>query len=152
MWGAAALGTCRCYPSAMLPAHDAEALDRVRQLLEAQPDIRVAFAFGSVPAGRAGFESDIDIAVLAEVPLDVERTMELIRSIALATGRPVDLIDLRTAGPLISQEVLKHGTRLVCRDTVELADFIYRTLVDAADFLPLRARLQQERIDAWLRQ
>ncbi len=149
MWGAAALGTCRCYPSAMLPAHDAEALDRVRQLLEAQPDIRVAFAFGSVPAGRAGFESDIDIAVLAEEPLDVERTMELIRSIALATGRPVDLIDLRTAGEPLLGQILQNGVRLRGSDA-EHAELVRRHLFDAADFLPYVERMLEERRQRWI--
>ncbi len=43
-------------------------LDRVGAALRAQPDLVLAFAFGSVASDQAGPESDIDIAVLAEKP------------------------------------------------------------------------------------
>ena len=70
----------------------------------------------------------------------------------MLTGRPVDIIDLSTAGPLVGQQVLRHGQLLVRRNTNELGDFISRTIIDAADFLPLRNRAIRERLDRWIRE
>lgn len=108
--------------------------------------------FGSVAAGQANSESDIDIAVLAEHELDVNRTMQLIREITLETGRPVDLIDLRVAGPRIGQQVIRHGSELFVRSRTELAEFITRTIIDAADFLPIVDNAVKESLDAWTRE
>lgn len=73
-------------------------LTRLAALLEQQPDIILAIAFGSLASGRARPESDLDIAVLADLPLGERRRRELIALLARECGRPVDLVDLRTAG------------------------------------------------------
>jgi predicted nucleotidyltransferase len=77
--------------------------------LEAQPDLRLAVVFGSVARGQAGPDSDLDIAVLADGPLDGPRREALIRVLAQATGRPVDLVDLWSADVLVSREALGHN-------------------------------------------
>lgn len=129
-----------------------DAVDRVAELLESQVDIRLAFAFGSVATGRAGYDSDIDVAVLASKPLTTDRLMALTREITMLTGRPVDLVDLRVAGPLIGQQVLREGKLLVRRSQAELGEFISRTIIDAADFLPPRNRAIRERLDRWIQE
>lgn len=136
----------------MAESTDTDAVNRVAELLDSESEVRLAFAFGSVPAGRADHESDIDIAVLAEQPLSTDQLMKLTREIAQITGRPVDLVDLRTAGPLIGQQVLRDGKLLVRRSQTELGDFISRTIVDAADFLPVRNRAIRERLDRWIQE
>lgn len=64
--------------------------------LSRHPEIRLAIVFGSIARGTARADSDIDLAVLASRPLLAEDKMRLIADIAAATGRPVDLVDLRT--------------------------------------------------------
>ena len=66
------------------------------------------------------------------------------------TGRPVDLIDLRTAGVLVTREALTQARRPVCRDEGALAGVLSRMLIDSADFLPLRKRILRERRQAWI--
>jgi len=127
------------------------AFDSVRALLSAQPDIQVAIAFGSTAAGNAGPDSDFDIAILAERPLDASRRSELIRTIAEVTGRPVDLIDLRTAGVMILRSVFRTGRRLICRDRRAYDQVLTRMLTDAEDFLPYRQRILRQRRNAWIR-
>ncbi len=123
---------------------------RLADVLAAEPDVLLAIAFGSVAAGRAGFESDADVAVLARGELDAERRGEMTRAIATALGRPVDLLDLRVTGVPLLRTILREGSTLVCRDR-QARDRLYsRMLADVEDFLPLRERLLRERRQRWI--
>jgi len=57
--------------------------------------------------------------------------MAFIEEIAAKTGRPVDLIDLRTAGEPVLGETLKHGVRIL-GSTAKYADLIRKHLFDNA--------------------
>ena len=131
------------------PSEDASdaSLGRVAALLAQQPDIVLAIAFGSIPAGGARPESDLDVAVLATRPLDKRRKMELISELARECGRPVDL---RTAGVSILRSVLLGGRSLLCRDQAAYAGLLSRMVMDSADFLPYRQRAMRQRRNAWI--
>jgi hypothetical protein len=81
-------------------------------------------------------------------PLSAAEKMELIGEIAEKTGRPVDLIDLRTAGEPVLGEILRHGVRIVGSKS-KYADLIRKHLFDNADFMPYRSRILLERRRAW---
>lgn len=122
---------------------------RLREILESQPGIRQAVVFGSVASGKASPDSDLDIAVEAERPLDAAERMRLIGELAAATGRPVDLIDLKTAGEPLLGQILQHGRRILGNDT-DYAALIRRHLFDVEDFLPYVQRMLHERRQAWI--
>lgn len=122
---------------------------RLREILESHPGIRQAVVFGSVASGKAGPDSDLDIAVEAEHPLDAAERMRLIGELAAATGRPVDLIDLKTAGEPLLGQILQHGRRILGSDT-DYAALIRRHLFDVEDFLPYVQRMLHERRQAWI--
>ena len=61
--------------------------------------------------------------------------MALIGDLADATGRPVDLVDLRTVGEPLLGQILSHGLRLL-GSTEAHGCLLSRHLIDAADFLP----------------
>jgi len=67
--------------------------------------------FGSIARNRARQDSDLDVAVQAEKPLDSAMRVQLIGQLALAIGCPVDLIDLRTIGePSLGQTLANKPT------------------------------------------
>ncbi len=125
-------------------------LRSLAEALEAEPDVLLAIAFGSLAQGRAGFESDADVAVLAERALGPERRAALIRVVTESTGRPVDLLDLRETGVPLLRTILCEGTTLVCRDRAARDRLMSRMLADVEDFLPLRKRLLRERRQRWI--
>lgn len=125
-------------------------LQRLAQQLDAEPDIVIAIVFGSMATGHLHPDSDLDIAILAPEPLDASRRQALIRLVADASGRAVDLVDLRTAGVLLMRSVLCQGRRLVCKDRRAYDLLVSRMLVDTADFLPYRQRIMEERRKAWI--
>lgn len=126
-------------------------LERLRELLARQEDIRLSIVFGSVADGSQNPESDLDVAVLADGPLTARRKMALIDALAQVAERPIDLVDLSTAGEPLLGQILQHGQRLTGADST-FATLVTRHLFDAADFLPYRNRMLRERREAWIKQ
>ena len=118
-------------------------------MLGIQPGIELAIIFGSIAAGTERPESDLDLAVDAGHILTVEEKRILISELAGRIGRPVDLVDLRTAGEPLLGQILKHGIRIL-GSTACYARLLRRHLFDSADFLPYRERILRERRRAWI--
>ena len=116
----------------------------IRGVLAANGRIVFAMLFGSIANLRARPDSDVDIAVAAERVLSVEEKLSLIGQLAERLGRPVDLIDLQTAGEPLLGEIIRHGRRVFGTDTA-YASLIRKHLFDQADFLPYRTRILDER-------
>lgn len=117
--------------------------------ISAQPDIELVIIFGSLATGKADANSDMDLALDVGHPLSADEKMELIAALAGATGRSVDLIDLRTAGEPLLGQVLRHGKRILGKDE-HYARLLYRHVLDEADFLPYRNNILAERRRTWI--
>ena len=122
---------------------------QVQEALNAFPGIRLAILFGSLAKGTGTPESDLDLAVEAGAPLGAEERIALISELALRTGRPVDLVDLRTCGEPLLGQVLRHG-KLGRGGGSDYGALIARHLFEQADFLPYRNRILEERRRQWL--
>lgn len=127
----------------------ADPINAVAQLLAQRPELELAIVFGSVAAGRQRPNSDLDLAVQAQRPLTVEQRIALVGDLALASGRAIDLIDLRTVGEPLLGQILSQGRRLLGSDEV-FAELLRKHLFDAADFLPYAQRLVEQRRQAWI--
>lgn len=107
-------------------------LSRVHDFLAKQPDIMLAVVFGSMARGEAGPDSDLDLAIYADpAPLSARRKLALIGELSKITGRPVDLVDLRTADVLIRREALTSGKRIFARNDHVHGDELSRMVMDA---------------------
>jgi predicted nucleotidyltransferase len=111
--------------------------------------LELAVVFGSLARGGARAESDLDIAVRFRRALSTEEKTTLIQALAATTGRPVDLIDLRVAGPIVARQALTEGKRIFGTDEHWAAQ-VAQTLVDYADFAPLVDRVLRERRESWI--
>jgi len=118
-------------------------------MLERHSGLELAFVFGSVARGTARDDSDLDIAVQAAQPLRSSQKIALIGDLAEAMGRPVDLIDFRTAGEPLTGQILTHGRRLMGSAEAH-GRLLSRHLLDCADFLPYAQRIVDERRRAWI--
>lgn len=113
------------------------------------PDVRLLLAFGSVAAGKATPESDLDIAMLANGPITVDMKIEIIRALADSVGRPVDLVDLSQVGEPLLGQILQHGRKLF-GDNQSYAKLLSQHLIDQSDFVPYQSRILRERREAWI--
>jgi predicted nucleotidyltransferase len=121
----------------------------IRRVLERYPHIRLAILFGSFATGRIRPDSDLDVAVDAGRPITVDEKMKLIEDLAIEIGRPIDLIDLHTAGEPLLGRIVTRGRRLIGDDT-RYAEWIRKHLFEKADFMPYRSRILAERRQRWI--
>jgi len=125
------------------------AIQQIQNALALHPDIRLAYVFGSVAQGRARPDSDVDVAVQMPKPLDSALRTQLIEELALATGRPVDLIDLQTVREPLLGQILKHGKRVAGDKTAHIA-MMSRHVYAMEDFVPYVTRMLEERRRLWI--
>jgi len=121
----------------------------ILKVLDSQPEILLGILFGSVAAGKERTDSDVDVAVDVGRILTAQEKMTLIASLAEATGRPTDLVDLHSVGEPLLGQILSHGERILGSDS-RYANLIRKHLFDKADFLPYRERILRERRQAWI--
>lgn len=119
------------------------------QALGGLDGLRLAIVFGSCATGRQRPDSDLDIAIDIGEVMTVQQHIDTISALALATGRPIDLIDLRTVGEPLLGQILQYGQRIMGSDVVH-AQYMTRHVMDMADFVPLQQRILRERRQAWI--
>lgn len=104
--------------------------------------VRLAYLFGSAPAG--GPADDIDLAILMREGSPLDLWEDLVR--ALGTNR-IDLVDLGQAAPLLRFHVVRDGVVLF-RETEEAEnEFELATIREYRD-----TRYHREIQDAYLRE
>ena len=82
--------------------------DALVRVLDREPGLRLAVLFGSAARETTHAGSDVDVGV-AGIP--VSRLAALESALSRAVGRPVDLVDLTTAPPLLRFEIARDGRR-----------------------------------------
>ena len=119
----------------------------VQHLHTALPSLRAVYLFGSVVTEHFTEDSDIDIAVLTSEPMDALLRWKLIRQLAIALNRDVDLVDLSIASTVMQFQVVSTGERIFTEDATamewwELKVYqLYLTLND--DRKPILEAIQQ---------
>lgn len=99
---------------------------QLTDVLSGDDDFELGIVFGSAAAGTLRPDSDVDVAVLTRTPMQAERKRALTAALATATGRAVDLVDLRAAGIGVTSVVLRNGKRVLCRRRRVYADLLAR--------------------------
>ncbi len=122
----------RGYNRAMLAAADA-----LVNALAAEATVQLAVLFGSEARGEARGASDLDVAVAGP---DASELPSLALRLERATGRPIDLVALATAPPLLRFEIARDGGVLVERRPHLWSDFKARAMVDWWDWAPIARR------------
>jgi predicted nucleotidyltransferase len=115
-------------------------LDRLPAILEhelavAFPHRRLlgAWLYGSHALNRNRADSDLDIAVLFDAPLEPVATFDAAARLASVIGVSVDLVDLRRAGGLLRVEAIQGGRPLM-QPTTEADFFATHALADHLSF------------------
>jgi len=114
-----------------------EIINALQGVLKKFPEIKIATLFGSAATNRLTPDSDLDIAVSADVPLSFDQKYELMSDLCATFSRAIDLIDLQSvAGPIL-QEALCTGI-VVKKDSISLYyQLIMRMWLNQADMMPL---------------
>ncbi|MGH7893482.1 MAG: type VII toxin-antitoxin system MntA family adenylyltransferase antitoxin, partial [Candidatus Binatia bacterium] len=84
-------------------------LEALTATLDGRTDVRLAYVFGSVATGRVHRTSDVDVALVFTAPPEPGTLDLLTEELEAAVGRPIDLVNLATAPPLLAHEVVRSG-------------------------------------------
>jgi predicted nucleotidyltransferase len=129
-------------------------IDRLRELLTADPRVAAALVFGSVARGRTHAESDLDLAILwtdeAARKHFVGDPLVFLGRCTKAAGKEVHLVDVEQASPPLRQRIFRDAMVLVDRDPARLRRLHYEALRDVIDWEWLR-RMQDRRLREQLR-
>jgi predicted nucleotidyltransferase len=118
-------------------------LQALRGVIDAEPAIRVAYLFGSCARGDCGPTSDVDVALLGALPIDLMDLAALGAQLETVIDRRVDVVDLQSASPLLCRQVVAEGELLLVRDPLLKFDFEQEAVRRCEDTRPLRAQQQQ---------
>lgn len=113
---------------------------RLGSALRGQPEVRLAFLFGSSVTKGLASANDIDVAVAFAHSVSLLEQCELGARLEEIAGREVDLVDLDEASTLLRWEVVRNGVVLWARDQRELADFRARVPLEYFDLHPFLER------------
>lgn len=120
---------------------------RLREYFANRAEVLAAYLFGSQAKGTTTAGSDVDVAILLSPDLDlqtqfmyrIERMVELEQ----LCQRPVDVVLLNQATPVLRNQVLKYGRLVYERDHRQRVTFEVRSRQAYYDFQPMLALLQR---------
>jgi len=116
--------------------------ERLVAVFKSQPDVVAVYLFGSTARGEATSRSDLDIAVLLAAPSDSpsenwHRQAILAEELRKIMGRPVDVVVLNRAPPLLCHQILREGRLIYERDAAARIEFEVRAGKIYADLQPM---------------
>ena len=117
---------------------------QIDQWLLQQPSIRFAILFGSFAKNTDTSESDIDIAIELDKPLSSEIKLSLLQSFSELTDKRIDLVDLKTVGEPLLNEIIQHG-KVIKGTQNKLTLLSIKNLNMMQDFTPYLRRTLEER-------
>lgn len=94
--------------------------NKIKNIFLQEPEAIAVYLFGSIAAGKAGPNSDVDLAVLFDPELSKERKFDLrlhyIFKLEDGIGMPVDVVDLSTVSLVFQHRVLRTGVLVYEKD------------------------------------
>ena len=122
-----------------------EIIVQAKEVLRAEPGLRLAMLYGSAATGKMRAGSDVDIALLFDRPLDAEQKMKLISHLESQLQRDVDLVDLFNLNGTILKQILRKGRVLIQTKPEVLPELVRRMIYNQADMMPYVTRTLIER-------
>jgi predicted nucleotidyltransferase len=118
---------------------------QIVKLLTAEQGLKLAIVYGSAASGTLRPDSDVDLALLFDQPLDAERKMDIVARLERDLLRTVDLIDLSTISGTILKQVLCKGRVLIQNEEGLFAGLIKKMIYNQTDMMPYVTRTLMER-------
>ncbi len=118
----------------------------IKKVLDGEKGLCLAILYGSYANDRAHSESDVDIAVLYDHPLNAEQKSGLLYKLGDRLGKEIDLSDLYALNGTILQQILCKGRLIIENRPSEYEKLVKRMIYNQADMMPLVQREQKKRL------
>lgn len=109
-----------------------EEIEQIVSILNKEIKPTLIYLFGSFARGEGRADSDIDLAVHAEMSLTGYQLFILSGELSSALGREVQLIDFKEASAVLGAQIVGNHQVLFCEDDVFRANLNIRFLKDYA--------------------
>jgi len=130
-------------------ASNQDMVKKISTWLNNQPSILFAILFGSFAKGNDHRNSDIDLAIELDEKITPETKLSLLQSLAEITSRQIDLVDLKTVGEPLLNQIIQHGKQLKGNQQ-QFIDLTIKNVNMMEDFTPYIKRMLKERRDRLL--
>lgn len=120
-------------------------IEKLREYFAGQEAVAAVYLFGSAAAERFAERSDIDVGVLFHsdsIP-GLDQRFQQQEELSERLQRPVDLVVLNQASPILGYQALKYGERLLTQDSRAVHAFFVRTLNEYFDLKQNRRVIEQ---------
>jgi predicted nucleotidyltransferase len=114
-----------------------------------------AYLYGSLAEKRDHRESDIDVGVLLDRAVHPHPRDRFEQRLVLGTrlaaglaGRPLDVVVLNDAPPLLARHIVTRGTLIHCSDPAANHIFVRDIQLRAADLEPFLRRMRRIKLEA----
>lgn len=124
--------------------------DRIVNVLSREPGLKLVIMYGSAAAERMRPDSDVDVAVLFDNPLNLEQKMHLINRLERELKHDVDLVDLFNLSGTILKQILCKGRIVINNHTSALTRLYQRMVYNQTDMMPYVTRTLMERQQRFL--
>lgn len=121
-----------------------EQIDTIVKLLQKKAAAWLIILFGSYAKGCEREDSDVDVAYLSDFESDGYENFMLGQEIAVAIGKDVDLVALRSASTVLRAQVISSGRVLFCSDEKRRQLYVMRMLKEYALLNEERAVILQQ--------
>lgn len=118
-----------------------EKLLKLKSIFKVYPEVSLAYIFGSIASGKAGKNSDIDIAVLLDKKLTKRKLFQirlnLMGDISKVLKMPADVVIINNISALFFKYIIvREGINIFKRVEEEKIDFESKMLSQYFDFEP----------------
>ena len=124
--------------------NELEVIQKISAWLDNQPFIIFAILFGSFVKGRGQNHSDIDLAIELDKQMTAETKLQLLQSLGEITDRSIDLVDLKTVGEPLLNQIILYGKQLKGSQQ-QLINLSIKNVNMMQDFVPYIERTLKER-------
>jgi len=118
-------------------------LERLRRVFARYPCIEAAYLFGSHAAGRAGPDSDVDLALVGPRDELQAHKLDILAELTAEGVDKVDLVALDGADPVLRFEAVHHNRLIFARPGFDHGQYFSRALREYFDLEPY-LRIQRE--------
>ncbi len=129
---------------------DQNVVTQLQSYFKTVPQVTSVIVYGSFAAGKENINSDIDLGVCTKMPLTAELKIKIISDLALAFHRAIDVVDLQNIHVPLLQEVLTKGQWILLDSNSTKEKLVHQMIYEIADFLPLREKIQTEKIKRFM--
>lgn len=108
----------------MMEDHTKSPLDSLLAVLQSRlPGLIAVYRFGSFGTLKERPDSDIDLGLQPDRPLDPVDVFYLAAELATLAGREVDLVDMIRCSTVMRAQIVATGDVIFCRDRHRCEDF-----------------------------